>query len=107
MTAQAKADPKSTPDSSIDPISEAVQKAGGLVVSAVKQGQGLTLDAARTAADANSSLMAGVRLDPRTDKLPDVAALTTYSFDLAIELLTAQRDFAAELASVLTPAKPA
>ncbi|QNJ96545.1 hypothetical protein HZU40_34000 (plasmid) [Mycolicibacterium fluoranthenivorans] len=105
MTAQPKPDPKAT-DSSADPISEAVQKAGGLIVSAVKQGQGLSLDAARKAADANSSLMAGLRLDSSADKLPDIAALTTYSFDLAIELLTAQRDFAAELASVITPAKP-
>lgn len=100
MSAQAKADPKFT---RTDFFSEAANKAGGLVVSTVKQGQDLTLDAARKVADANSSIVASLQLDPSADKRPDIAALTTDSFDLAIELLTTQRDFAAQLASILTP----
>lgn len=95
-------------NSTTEQFSDAVHKAGDLVVSAVKQGQGLTLDAARKATEATSSLPTfPLPVIPGADSLPDVSALATYSFDLAIELLTAQRDFAVDLAAALTPAKSA
>jgi len=39
--------------------------------------------------------------------LPDVPALTACSFDLAAELLAAQKDFAVTLANTFAPAKTA
>jgi len=38
--------------------------------------------------------------------LPDVPAITAYGFDLAAELLAAQKDFAVTLTATLTPDKP-
>jgi len=37
--------------------------------------------------------------------LPDLPAVTAYGFDLAAELLAAQKDFAVTLASTFIPAK--
>ncbi len=39
--------------------------------------------------------------------LPDVPAVTAYGFDLAAELLAAQKDFAVTLATTFTPGKTA
>ena len=39
--------------------------------------------------------------------LPDVQAVTAYSFDLAAELLAAQKDFAVTLVGTFTPEKTA
>lgn len=87
-------------------IPEAVQKAGDQLISTVKQGQSVTLDAARAVAKATSTIPTPNL--PKVDgapELPDLQALTAYSFDLAIELLTAQRDFAVNLATAFAPAK--
>ncbi len=90
------------------PIEEAVHKAGDQLISAVKQGQNATLDAARALAKVTSSVPTPdlLKIDGAPE-LPDFQALTTYSFDLAIQLLTAQRDFAVNLASAFAPAKSA
>ena len=37
--------------------------------------------------------------------LPDVEAVTSYGFDLAAELLAAQKEFVVSLAGTFTPAK--
>jgi hypothetical protein len=39
--------------------------------------------------------------------LPDAPTVTAYGFDLAAELLAAQKDFAVTLATTLTPGKTA
>jgi hypothetical protein len=106
MVATTTTPKNSTNNSIAAPISEAVHKAGEQLVSAVKQGQNATLDAAKAIAKVTSSV-------PTPDlfkiedapELPDFGALSTYTFDLAIELLTAQRDFAVKLAETFTPAK--
>jgi hypothetical protein len=43
---------------------------------------------------------------PIAAALPDVPAITAYGFDLAAELLAAQKDFAVTLTATLTPDKP-
>jgi hypothetical protein len=44
---------------------------------------------------------------PKSAALPDVPTATAYGFDLAAELLAAQKDFAVTLATTLTPDKTA
>jgi len=39
--------------------------------------------------------------------VPDLQAATKYTFDLASDLLSAQRDFVVQLTNVLVPAKTA
>ena len=95
-----------TRNSTTAPVSDAFHKAGDELVSAVKQGQTATLDAAKALAKATSAIPTPSlpKIDG-TPELPDFQALTTYSFDLAIELLTAQRDFAVNLAAAFAPTK--
>ena len=89
---------------SID-VLDATQKLGEQWVSAVKQGQSVALDVARAYAEAWSSLPSNLPENPLAAAIPDVPAITAYSFDLASELLGAQRDFAVALATTLTPGK--
>jgi hypothetical protein len=42
---------------------------------------------------------------PSIVALPDVEAVTSYGFDLAAELLAAQKEFVVSLAGTFTPAK--
>ena len=88
-------------------VLDATQKLGEQWVSAVKQCQSLALDAARAFAGALPSLPSGLSETRSLVPLPDVPALTAYSFDLAAELLAAQKDFAVTLASTFTPEKTA
>ncbi|KXF52939.1 hypothetical protein R1X32_01625 (plasmid) [Rhodococcus opacus] len=91
------------------PIAEATNKAGDQLVSVVKQGQKVALDVAEALAKLTPSIPTPVllKIEDAPELLPDFQALTTSGFDVAIELLTAQRDFAANLAAALTPAKAA
>ena len=95
---------------SATPITEVVTKAGEQLVSAVKQGQDATLDAAKAVAKVTASIPAPdftkefAKIDGAPE-LPDFGALATSSFDLVIELLTAQRDFAVKLVAAFAPAK--
>ena len=84
-------------------VLEATQKFGEQLVATVKETQGLALDAARRFAGALPSLPTGLGENRSLVGLPDVPAITAYSFDLAAELLTAQKDFAVALASAFTP----
>ena len=85
-------------------VLDATQKFGEQLVSTVKQTQSLALDAARAFAGA---LPSGLPETRGFVALPDVQAVTAYSFDLAAELLAAQKDFAVTLASTFTPEKTA
>ena len=98
-----------TDKSSTNPtdIPDAVQKFGEQLVSAVKQSQNLALDAARAYAGAWSSVPLHMPEIPKGAALPDVPTATAYGFDLAAELLAAQKDFAVTLAATLTPDKTA
>jgi hypothetical protein len=106
MTTQEKT---MTDKSSTNPtdIPDAVEKFGEQLVSAVKQSQSLALDAARVYAAAWSSVPLHLREIPKSAALPDVPTVTAYGFDLAAELLAAQKDFAVTLATTLTPDKTA
>lgn len=86
---------------------DAAQKLGEQLVSAVKQSQNLALDAARAFAGAWSSVPSNLSEIPNVVALPDAPTVTAYGFDLAAELLAAQKDFALTLATTLTPGKTA
>ena len=106
MTTQQK---NMTDKSSTNPteIPDAVQKLGEQLVSAVKQSQSLALDAARAYAAAWTSVPSHLPEIPKVAVLPDAPTATAYGFDLAAELLAAQKDFAVTLATTLTPDKTA
>src|SRR3981081_2676935 len=86
-------------------VLDATQKLGEPWVSAVKQGQSVALDVARAFAGAWSSVPSNLPENPLAAALPDVPAISAYGFDLAAELLAAQKDFALKLATTLTPGK--
>jgi DICT domain-containing protein len=94
-------DKLSTPTDVLD----ATQKLGEQWVSAVKQGQSVALDVARAFAGAWTSVPSNLPENPVAAALPDVSAITAYGFDLASELLGAQKDFAVALVTTLTPEK--
>ena len=76
------------------------------LVSTVKQGQQMSVDAAQTWVKAVSVLpIPDLPAIPGIRAVPGVEAATKYAFDVAAELLVAQRDFALQLASVLIPEK--
>jgi hypothetical protein len=81
------------------------------VLSTVRQGQQFSVDAAQTWVKAVSVLpvhhLADLPTVPGVPALPGVEAATKFGFDVAADLLTAQRDFALKLASVLVTDKPA
>jgi hypothetical protein len=87
---------------------EIAQKVREHVLSTLLTGQKLTVDAAQTWVKALSVLPV-----PDLPKIPGVPALpaletsTTFVFDVAADLLNAQRDFALELGNVFTSAKSA
>ena len=88
-------------------VLDATQKLGEQLVSAVKQSQSLALDAARAFAGALPPVPSKLSETRGLVALPDVPAVTAYSFDLAAELLAAQKDFVVTLASTFTPDKTA
>ena len=78
------------------------------LVSTVKQGQRLTLDAAQTWVKAVSVLpMMDLPTIPGMPATPGLEAATKYTFDVAADLLTAQREFALQLTNALAGAKTA
>ena len=83
-------------------MAETAQKLGEQLVSAVKLSQHTTLDAARAIVEAWSSVAPSPGDFPGAGLLPDVTAITAYGFDLAAELLAAQKDFALSLAASWT-----
>jgi hypothetical protein len=94
-------------DTSKPTVDDGTQKLGEQLVSTVKQTQSLVLDAARAFAGALPWLPSALPETRGFVALPDVSAVTAYSFDLAAELLAAQKDFALTLASTFTPEKTA
>jgi hypothetical protein len=95
----AAANTKTTSDAQ---VSDIAKKAAEQLVSTVKQGQQLTLAAAQMWTKALSAVpVPELPTVPGTPALPDVAAVTAYSFDLASDLLTAQREFTLQLADTL------
>ena len=82
------------------------QKSREQLVSNLEQGHQVSIDAAQVWVEAVSTL-------PFFDlpmvfgllPMPDLEATTKYTFDLAADLLNAQREFALQLVSILVPTK--
>ena len=84
------------------------QKSREQLISTVQQGQQLGIDAAQTWAEAVSVLpVMDLPTIPGFPDMPGAEAATKYTFDLAADLLNAQRDFVLQLTNVLVPAKTA
>jgi hypothetical protein len=80
------------------------QKIREQLVSTVRQGQQLSVDAAQTWVKAVSVLpLPDLPKLPGVPAIPGVEAATRYTFDVAADLLSAQRDFALQLANVFAP----
>jgi len=87
-------------------IPATAQKVREQLLSTVRQGQQLSVDAAESWVKAVSVLPAlDLPTVPGVPALPSLTAVTEYTFDVAADLLKAQRDFALQLASVFAPAK--
>lgn len=94
---------KTTPTTEVP---AAAQKLHEQLVSTVRQGQQFSIDAAQTLAKAVSVLpVVELPTVPGIPAVPGVEAATRFTFDVASDLLTAQRDFALQLANVFAPAK--
>ena len=84
------------------------QKSREQLVSNLQQGQQMSIDAAQSWVKAVSDLpVMDLPTIPGIPVMPDMQAATKYAFDVASDLLNAQRAFAVELTTVLLPAKTA
>ena len=89
-------------------IPDMAQKIREQLLSTVQKGQQLSIDGAQGWVKAVSVLpVPDLPTIPGVPTLPSVEAATTFTFDLAADLLKAQRDFAFQLTNVLVPAKTA
>jgi hypothetical protein len=89
-------------------VPELAQKIREQLLSTVHQGQQLSIDAAQTWVKAVSVLpVPDLPAIPGLPAVTGLEAATKYTFDVAADLLKAQRDFALQLADVLVPAKSA
>lgn len=87
---------------------ELAQKIREQLLSTVQQGQQLSVDAAQTWVKAVSVLpIPDLPKVPGVPALPGVEAATMYTFDIAADLLKAQREYALQMANVFVPAKSA
>ncbi len=95
-----------TKTTSENEIPALAQKSREQLVSTVQQGQQLGIDAAQTWVKAVSVLpVMDLPTIPGFPDMPGLEAATKYTFDVATDLLNAQREFALQLTSVLAPAK--
>jgi hypothetical protein len=94
--------PKTTSETEMNNIA---QKFREQLVSTVQQSQKMSIDAAQTWVKAVSVLpVPDLPKIPGVPALPGLEAATKYTFDVAADLLNAQRDFALQLTNVLVPA---
>jgi hypothetical protein len=89
-------------------IPEFVQTVREQLLSAVKQGQQVSIDAAQAWVKALSALPTpDLPTIPGVPNFPGAKAVSKFSFDVASDLLNSQRDFALKLVDVLVPDKTA
>jgi hypothetical protein len=89
-------------------IPDLARKSREQLVTGLKQGQQLSLDAAQTWVNAISALpVMHLPTIPGLPATPDWEAATTFTFDVADDLLSAQRQFVGQLTKVLAPGKTA
>ncbi len=87
---------------------EIAQKIREQLLSTVTQGHKLSVDAAQTWVKAVSVLpVPDLPKIPGIPAVPGVEAATTFAFDLAADLLKAQREYALQLVNVFATAKSA
>jgi hypothetical protein len=98
-----------TPNSKpVTEIPALAQKSREQLVSSLQQGQQLSIDAAQSWVKAVSALpVMDLPTIPGIPAMPDMEAATKYTFDVAADLLNAQRVFALQLTNTLVPAKTA
>jgi len=85
---------------------DVAQKLREQLLSTVQQSQKMSLDAAQTWVKAVSVLpVPDMPTIHGIAAVPSLEAMTKFTFDVATDLLNAQRDFALALANVLTPDK--
>jgi hypothetical protein len=102
-TATTDSSTKTTPSTEIP---EAAQKIREQVLSSVKQGQEFSIDAAQGWVKAVSVLpIPDLPKIPGVPAIPTVGAASKFTFDVAADLLNAQRDYALQLVNVLAPVK--
>lgn len=78
------------------------------LVSTVQQGQKMSVDAVQTWVKAVSVLpVPDLPAIPGVSAIPGMEAVTKFTFDVAADLLNAQRDYALQLTKVLVPEKSA
>ncbi|CAN5800159.1 hypothetical protein BH20ACT6_BH20ACT6_23180 [soil metagenome] len=100
-TTNAKTTPKAE-------MPDLAQKFREQLLSTVQQGQQVSLDAAQTWVKAVSALPTPeLPSVPGVPAVPSAEATTKYTFDVAADLLNAQREYALQLAGVLTADKSA
>jgi hypothetical protein len=94
---------KATPEGEVTDIAEKIREQ---LVSSLQHTQKLTVDAAKGFVKAVSVLpVPDLPTIPGLPATPEMGTATKYVFDVAADLLTAQRDFALELANVMIPTK--
>ncbi len=99
---------KTTPSTEVPDVSALAQKFREQLLATVQQGQQASVDAVQTWVKAVSVIpVPDLPTVPGLPDVPGVEAMTTFTFDLASDLLNAQRDFALQLTTVLAPAKSA
>lgn len=87
---------------------ELAQKIRDGLLSTVTQGQKLSVDAAQTWVKAVSVLpVPDLPKIPGVPAVPGVETATTFAFDLAADLLKAQREYSLQLVNVFATAKSA
>ena len=100
--------PTVTPTKPATEIPAVAQKLRGQLVSNLQQGQHLCIDAAQTWISAVSVLpVMDLPKIPGFPDMPDMQTATKFTFDVAADLLSAQREFAVQLTKLLLPAKMA
>lgn len=96
-----------TPNAKIEmDIPALAQKSREQLVANLQQGHQLAVDAAQSWVKAVSVLPAAdLPKIPGMPAIPNLEAATKYTFDVAADLLNAQRAFAVQLTNTLVPAK--
>jgi hypothetical protein len=102
-TATTNSGTKTTPPTEIP---ETATKIREQVLSSVKHSQQFSIDAAQGWVQAVSVLpFPDLPTIPGVISVPTIEAATKFNFDLAADLLTAQRDYALQLVKILVGAK--
>lgn len=92
---------KTTPIAELRDVSQAIREQ---FMSTIQQGQQMSVDAAQTWIKAMSELpVAELPKVLGVPAVPGMEAATEYTFDVAADLLNAQRDFTLGLAKALAP----